>query len=85
LPLTNGHGRYTTVTPERALFSVEERPSHISIVNSSSTPQPRSALGVELRYGWVGPIWPKKCRTPRPCMPIATAFKICMSHRKMGS
>jgi hypothetical protein len=29
LPLTNGHGRYITVTPERTLFSVGEWPLHI--------------------------------------------------------
>ena len=29
LTLTNGHGRYITVTPERTLFSVEEWPLNI--------------------------------------------------------
>jgi hypothetical protein len=29
LTLTNGHGRYMTVTPERAIASVEEFPLHI--------------------------------------------------------
>jgi hypothetical protein len=28
LPLTNSHGRYKTVTPERTLASVEELPLH---------------------------------------------------------
>jgi hypothetical protein len=31
LPLTNGHGRYITVTPERTPVSVGEWPLHISI------------------------------------------------------
>jgi hypothetical protein len=29
LPLTNGHGRYMTVTPEQTLVSVGEWPLHI--------------------------------------------------------
>jgi hypothetical protein len=33
LPLTNGHGRYITVTPERALLSVGEWPLHITVLN----------------------------------------------------
>jgi hypothetical protein len=33
LPLTNGHGRYTTVTPERTLVSVGEWPLHITVIN----------------------------------------------------
>ena len=33
LPLTNGHGRYITVTPERALVSVGEWPLHIYVIN----------------------------------------------------
>jgi len=35
LPLTNGHGRGITVTPERTLLSVGEWPLHISEFNSS--------------------------------------------------
>ena len=31
LPLANGHGRYITVTPERALVSVGECPLHIAV------------------------------------------------------
>jgi hypothetical protein len=31
LALTNGHGRYMTVTPERAIASVGECPLHIYI------------------------------------------------------
>ena len=31
LPLANGHGRYITVTPERALVSVGEWPLHIAV------------------------------------------------------
>jgi hypothetical protein len=34
LPLTNGHGRYITVTPERAIASVGEWPFHIIAVIS---------------------------------------------------
>jgi hypothetical protein len=33
LPLTNGHGRCITVTPERALLSFGEWPLHIAIIN----------------------------------------------------
>ena len=33
LPLTNGHGRYITVTPERTLVSVGEWPLHIAVIN----------------------------------------------------
>ena len=33
LPLTNGHGRYITVTPERTLVSVGEWPLHITVIN----------------------------------------------------
>jgi hypothetical protein len=33
LALTNGHGRYITVTPERTLFSVGEWPLHIAVKN----------------------------------------------------
>jgi hypothetical protein len=33
LPLTNGHGRYITVTPERKLVSVGEWPLHITVIN----------------------------------------------------
>jgi hypothetical protein len=32
LPLTNGHGRYTTVTSERTFFSVVEWPLHIIVI-----------------------------------------------------
>jgi hypothetical protein len=52
LPLTNGHGRYVAVLPERALVSVGEWPLHAAHFSgrlSSSTPERRSALGVELR------------------------------------
>jgi hypothetical protein len=48
LTLASDHGRYNiAVTPERALFSVGEWPLHISELNSSYTPQSRSALGVQ--------------------------------------
>jgi hypothetical protein len=33
LALTNGHGRYITVTPERTLVSVEEWPLHMTVIN----------------------------------------------------
>jgi hypothetical protein len=33
LPLTNGHGRYITVAPERTLVSVGECPLHIAVIN----------------------------------------------------
>jgi hypothetical protein len=33
LPLTNGHGRYITVTPERELLSVGEWPLHVAVIN----------------------------------------------------
>jgi hypothetical protein len=33
LALSNGHGRYITVTPERTLFSVGEWPLHITVIN----------------------------------------------------
>ena len=33
LPLTNGHGRYITVTTERTLVSVGEWPLHIAVIN----------------------------------------------------
>jgi hypothetical protein len=33
LALTNGHGRYTTATPERTLVSVGEWPLHIAVIN----------------------------------------------------
>ena len=39
LPLTNGHGRYITVTSERTLVSVREWPLHISDIEQVSTPQ----------------------------------------------
>jgi hypothetical protein len=32
LALTNGHGRYITVTPERTLVSVGEWPLHIAVI-----------------------------------------------------
>ena len=32
LPLTNGHGRYKTVTTERTLVSVGEWPLHIAVI-----------------------------------------------------
>ena len=31
LPLANGHGRYITATPERALVSVGECPLHLAV------------------------------------------------------
>ena len=31
--LASGHGRYITVTPERALVSVGEWPLHIAVIN----------------------------------------------------
>jgi len=36
--------------------------------------------------GWAcaGPVWPKKCAPHTATTPIATAFKICVSHRKNG-
>jgi hypothetical protein len=37
LALANGHGRYMTVTPERALVSVGEWPLHISGLDLVST------------------------------------------------
>jgi hypothetical protein len=33
LVLASGHGRYTTVTPERALGSVGECPLHVTVAN----------------------------------------------------
>jgi hypothetical protein len=33
LPLTNGHGRYMAVTPERELVSVGEWPLHVAVIN----------------------------------------------------
>jgi hypothetical protein len=54
LALTNGHGRYMIVTPERTLASVGE-----FLFDQKST------IAV--------------------AMPIATAFKFCIGHRKMGS
>jgi hypothetical protein len=33
LPLTSGHGRYITVTPERTLLSVGKWPLHIAIIS----------------------------------------------------
>jgi hypothetical protein len=33
LALASGHGRYTTVTPERALVSVGEWPLHIAVIS----------------------------------------------------
>ena len=33
LALTNGHGRYMAVTPERGLASVGEWPLHIAVIN----------------------------------------------------
>ena len=33
LPLTNGHSRYTAVTPERTLVSIGEWPLHIAVIN----------------------------------------------------
>jgi hypothetical protein len=33
LVLASGHGRYTTVTPERAIVSVGEWPLHITVIN----------------------------------------------------
>jgi hypothetical protein len=33
LPLTNGHGHYITVTPERTLLSDGEWPLHITVIN----------------------------------------------------
>ena len=33
LPLTNGHGRYITAAPERALVSVGEWPLHVAVIN----------------------------------------------------
>jgi hypothetical protein len=33
LPLTNGHGRYITVTPERALVSVGELLLNVTVIN----------------------------------------------------
>jgi hypothetical protein len=33
LPLTNGHGRYINVTPERTILSVGEWPLHITVIN----------------------------------------------------
>jgi hypothetical protein len=38
LALTNVHGRYITITPERTLASVGEWPLYISHGDSSSTP-----------------------------------------------
>jgi hypothetical protein len=32
-PLANGHGRYITATPERALVSVGECPLHLAVIN----------------------------------------------------
>jgi hypothetical protein len=33
LPLTNGHGRYMAVTPERTIFTVGELPLHATVIN----------------------------------------------------
>jgi hypothetical protein len=33
LALASGHGRHVAVTPEWALFSVGEWPSHVAVVN----------------------------------------------------
>jgi hypothetical protein len=33
LPLTNGHGRYITVTSERTLVSVGEWPLNMTVIN----------------------------------------------------
>jgi hypothetical protein len=33
LPLTNGHGRYMAVIPERTLVSVGEWPLHMAVIN----------------------------------------------------
>jgi hypothetical protein len=33
LALASGHGRYITVTPERAIVSVGEWPLHIAVIN----------------------------------------------------
>jgi hypothetical protein len=33
LPLTNGHGRYMAVTPERTILSVGEWPSHVTVID----------------------------------------------------
>ena len=33
LPLTNGHSRYITAIPERALVSVGEWPLHMTVIN----------------------------------------------------
>jgi hypothetical protein len=33
LPLTNSHGHYMAVTPERTILSVEEWPLHITVIN----------------------------------------------------
>jgi hypothetical protein len=33
LPLTNGHDRYITVTPERTPASVGEWPLHMTVIN----------------------------------------------------
>jgi hypothetical protein len=40
LALGSGHGRYTTVTPERTLVSVGKWPLHISDLDLVSTPLP---------------------------------------------
>jgi hypothetical protein len=37
LPLTNGHGRYTTVTTEQTRVSVGEWPLHITVINKCVT------------------------------------------------
>ena len=58
LALANGHGRYITVTPERALVSVGEWPLHIAVkVWTVSLPKPpyggfRSETSIWIRK-WV--------------------------------
>ena len=40
-------------------------------------------LSRRLLYGWIGPIWQKKVKGTATT-PVATAFKIGISHRKNG-
>jgi hypothetical protein len=74
LALTNGHGRYMAVIPERTLASVGGCPLNIYIpvkFLSVSLLKPPSGSRSGLKflksvgtsrglYGWVGPIWQKK-------------------------
>jgi hypothetical protein len=61
LPLTNGHGRYMTVTPERTLMSVGELPLQVAVkIYNPTFSIPKRLRNGRFNYGHLDPEVVKK-------------------------